>query len=971
MPRFHSCLSTVVLFLILSGCTRDSIRERLDELADQLHSTKYADTTVWHSVTDLRRLVIEHNCMPCDSVYNSLVADITEHNLRDVPPPTMYLNSIRKGWMQIDSSGALLHKAHELRYWGSYNGARSLYVRASANDQESADALANKAMEYLRIGLIRPALLFTMQADSIWAVRTNHGGRVWTQRLLYSIYSALGLRDSAIKSLDRFRFFRASTYRATNWRPDDSVTDFNLVRTILLNRAEYHKDDIRRAFGSEGPNVTQSYARYYRGQSSADLAALWDTRNLISQTMPKPVIRRVNFDNLKSWTDSISTINGRLEINTRFGRFQLVGDRWELQNRLRPEITSLNPAHLHVLDTVFFSDVPIRRVFPLSNDTLLVLTDHHFIRVVGDSLSYYRLPVRLSGDRAIQSISLTIAGYLLVSNKQGVYLLNSQNYNIIKQIEFENCGKRPMFLPESKPFILMITDSLFAVKQAEASNLWGVSVKKQPLSIQFVSVKYSNSKAPTFDSPWKSLFGRFDGSLYLPALSIPDIPRESDTLHAYDIGHFPIASTERAQIARNFYRSNLHRIPAPHGIIALRVFDYVDIIDTANQRCCPNFAVPFPSYADGSENVGVYKDSIGLYYGFFNDGFAIIRFQLASCNLPLTPRVMIQCESDSSSACELSEEYILEPDKAYRVYSTSNLLTSSFTLNGFTSGSGAEQNSPIGQPFLWHVRFIPSSRDSTINIVVLSSGRTYRLAVHTPFFKRPWVMNSTYPLVIVLVIGSALFGILRYRQRRNKVIHEAKSQQLELIREDMHDMIGSRLVRIASLARQTKPEDADTALARIHDMTLVTVRSLRNLLSLMSETTMTDAEFFGALREYVVESCTDAALTPTVVVNTIDDQRTTLDGGDRHELMMIVSEMLANTLRHAQARSVSFTICSDAQGITLNWQDDGVGIAPSSQRGNGLNNIQRRAARIHASVKLVSHPGGGTQYTIAIPISAS
>ncbi|MFN5877073.1 MAG: sensor histidine kinase, partial [Ignavibacteria bacterium] len=170
------------------------------------------------------------------------------------------------------------------------------------------------------------------------------------------------------------------------------------------------------------------------------------------------------------------------------------------------------------------------------------------------------------------------------------------------------------------------------------------------------------------------------------------------------------------------------------------------------------------------------------------------------------------------------------------------------------------------------------------------------------------------------------------------------------LREDMHDMIGSRLVRIASLARQASPENNEEVLARIHDMTIVTVRSLRNLLTLMSESTMTDQDFFGSMREYVAESCKDARIDCSIDVNV--DDTTSLDNAGRHELLMIISEMLTNTIRHSSATRVEFAIHSDNQLTIITWADNGLGIDPDAKRGNGLHNIERRAKRIHALVAI-------------------
>jgi signal transduction histidine kinase len=411
------------------------------------------------------------------------------------------------------------------------------------------------------------------------------------------------------------------------------------------------------------------------------------------------------------------------------------------------------------------------------------------------------------------------------------------------------------------------------------------------------------------------------------------------------------------------------RIHAPAGFVAMRHLDNIDIVDLKLNRTYPQHAVPVPDAVNSMTDVGIYRRSDGELRGYYHNGKVLTTFALSQMSLPF--QVDVYVTKDNESPINLHHCSSLDAGAVYRLYTTTNLLTCESPMRAVIDNDTLNERSILNQLHLWCIECRPTFETDTLNVVSPQDSEMISIGISKPIIVHPLTLPITLSFVGILVITAAIENLRRRKHKRFLAIENAKSQQLELIREDMHDMIGSRLVRIASLARQTKPEDADAALARIHDMTVVTVRSLRNLLSLMSETIMTDAEFFGALREYVVESCTDAALSPTVTINTIDDDRTTLDGGARHELMMIVSEMLANTLRHAQARTVSFTMHSDAEGTTLNWQDDGVGIAPSSQRGNGLNNIQRRAARLDATVNLISHPGGGTQYTVTIPIQAS
>jgi signal transduction histidine kinase len=123
------------------------------------------------------------------------------------------------------------------------------------------------------------------------------------------------------------------------------------------------------------------------------------------------------------------------------------------------------------------------------------------------------------------------------------------------------------------------------------------------------------------------------------------------------------------------------------------------------------------------------------------------------------------------------------------------------------------------------------------------------------------------------------------------------------------------------------------------------------------------------MREYVSESCKDARIECSIDVNV--NETSSHDNASRHELLMIISEMLTNTIRHASASHVAFSIRSDDAQTIITWSDNGTGFDSSAKRGNGLHNIERRAKRIKADVTSVSTPSDGTRYTITFPTTQS
>ncbi len=87
------------------------------------------------------------------------------------------------------------------------------------------------------------------------------------------------------------------------------------------------------------------------------------------------------------------------------------------------------------------------------------------------------------------------------------------------------------------------------------------------------------------------------------------------------------------------------------------------------------------------------------------------------------------------------------------------------------------------------------------------------------------------------------------------------------------------------------------------------------------------------------------------------------------DCIAVLRESLTNAAKHAQASSVAVGIRVDRTAVTLEIEDDGVGI-PSGGRRSGLANLQARAGERGGTAVVVSGPGAGTHITWTVPLSS-
>lgn len=97
----------------------------------------------------------------------------------------------------------------------------------------------------------------------------------------------------------------------------------------------------------------------------------------------------------------------------------------------------------------------------------------------------------------------------------------------------------------------------------------------------------------------------------------------------------------------------------------------------------------------------------------------------------------------------------------------------------------------------------------------------------------------------------------------------------------------------------------------------------------------------------------------------------TLSDSQRHAILQIVRESLANVARHANASYVKVTIQASEKKIHVMIADDGVGFDPSAVKDTGhfgLLNLQQRAKSLGGNLQIESTPNQGTTIYLVFPL---
>ena len=136
------------------------------------------------------------------------------------------------------------------------------------------------------------------------------------------------------------------------------------------------------------------------------------------------------------------------------------------------------------------------------------------------------------------------------------------------------------------------------------------------------------------------------------------------------------------------------------------------------------------------------------------------------------------------------------------------------------------------------------------------------------------------------------------------------------------------------------------------------LHELRELARGIHPAILTDGGLTSALR-------TLAERTPITVSIVATERR--LPPAVETAAYFIVSEALANVVKHARASRVSVAVGADANHVVVDVEDDGVGGADAAL-GSGLRGLQDRVHALGGRLSVESGPGTpGTQVRAELP----
>jgi PAS domain S-box-containing protein len=210
------------------------------------------------------------------------------------------------------------------------------------------------------------------------------------------------------------------------------------------------------------------------------------------------------------------------------------------------------------------------------------------------------------------------------------------------------------------------------------------------------------------------------------------------------------------------------------------------------------------------------------------------------------------------------------------------------------------------------------------------------------------------------------------------------SGRLEAMREDertrisreIHDELGGALtglkMDLARLSKHAATLTPDAVRARAQEIsTLVdgTVKTVRRIATDLRPGILDDFGLAAAI-EWQLQEFEQRAGIECVFLGDAEDLALAPQAATA--LFRILQETLTNVARHAEARHVEVRLESTAQGLVLEVQDDGRGIAPAEVEGSrslGLLGMRERVRLLAGRLEIEGQPERGTRVRVTVPLN--
>lgn len=196
----------------------------------------------------------------------------------------------------------------------------------------------------------------------------------------------------------------------------------------------------------------------------------------------------------------------------------------------------------------------------------------------------------------------------------------------------------------------------------------------------------------------------------------------------------------------------------------------------------------------------------------------------------------------------------------------------------------------------------------------------------------------------------------------------AQEKERKRIARDLHDEISAKLNVIAMNTSMLKEEsltiqERETLIDRIENATGNTLKNAREIAHNLLPPVLEKFGLCAAITE-VVKSLNGNIVQ---IDFSCDWKEELLSSDYKLHVYRIVQELFNNSLKYAQATTISVQLTENEDVLMLRYCDNGIGFQENAQIGLGTSNISSRVDILNGKENLQTSRGNGVLYTFEFP----
>lgn len=229
-----------------------------------------------------------------------------------------------------------------------------------------------------------------------------------------------------------------------------------------------------------------------------------------------------------------------------------------------------------------------------------------------------------------------------------------------------------------------------------------------------------------------------------------------------------------------------------------------------------------------------------------------------------------------------------------------------------------------------------------------------------------------FKLLCTLIVAGIIYWIYKLRLERALAVEKIRSR----ISRDLHDDLGSTLSSISILSGQVKnkldkkPEEVAPLLDKINESSVRMNDSLQDLVWAVKPENDTMQELLTRMEQFAsglfesknidytfsgAETMASTKLNPEFIRN----------------IYLIFKEAVNNTAKYSACKNATIIVSEKNKVFQMAITDDGIGFNPETvKKGNGLNNMRKRAEQIGGRLEFISEPNKKTGIFVECKITS-